>query len=228
MTERPLFPRPILPLQASWGTLRMLVVAIGSTLSASAAVTLHQQQTFQGTHDWDSGSPNPNPPVILADSGPNGNGDSSLRVTSNGSTGPGGRLVVYSQSDWIGSYTSENITSLAISIRNGGSTSLSMRLAFNGPGGWFVTPAQSVAAFTGWNPLSFDVRPTSLASAGGTNASQTMAGVTETRVLHSSSVDFRGARISSSFLMDNLRAVPEPRLFCLAGLANFLLLRRKR
>lgn len=223
-----LFPRPIPAPQAEWSILRTLLIAIGSALSASAAVSLHQHESFQGFHDWDSGSQNPNPPAVLADSGPGGNGDASLKVTANGSSVAGGRLVVYSQSDWTGAFVSQNITSLAIHIRNGGSTPLAMRLAFNGPGGWFVTPSQAVAPFSGWNALLFDIRPTALLASGGSNAGQTMAGVTETRVLHSNTTDFRGARISSSFLMDNVRAIPEPQIASIATLAGFLLIRRQR
>lgn len=193
-----------------------------------AAVTLNQHESFSGVHEWSSGTPNPNPPVIESDAGPSGSGDLALRVTSNGSPGAGGRLLVFNETTWVGDYLTQGITHLMLDLRNGGSTTLQIRLAFNGPGGWFVTPANPVAAFTGWNPLRIDIRPASLVTAGGGNATTTMSAVTELRVLHSSTANFRGAAVSGTFLMDNLRAVPEPGSLGLIGLAGCLLARRQR
>ncbi len=195
---------------------------------AGAAVLLNQMETFSAQNGWDSGDPNPNPPALLANSGPLGSGDSSLRVTSNGGTGPGSRLIVYNTTLWIGDYLASGITAIAADLRNSGSTTLSMRIAFNGPGGRFVTSPTAIAAFSGWVKSVFDIKPAALVSAGGTNAAATMAGVTEMRILHSSTVDYQGARISSGFLVDNIIAVPEPAvggLFCLAAMSCFF---RKR
>lgn len=192
------------------------------------AVTLNQLETFSGSHSWTSGNLNPNPPVIQLDSGPLGAGDSALRVTSNGGSGAGGKLLVFNESTWTGDYVGAGVLGLALDFRNGGTTTQQVRLAFNGPGGWFVTPANPVAAFSGWNPLLFDIRPAALVSAGGSNAADTMGGVTELRVLHATAVGFKGVAVSGSFLLDNVRAVPEPSGASMLALAGGLLARRQR
>lgn len=197
-------------------------VAVFSCLlaTADAAVTLNQIETFLTQNGWDSGDPNPNPPALAANSGPLGSGDNALRVTSNGGTGPGSRLIVFNTTAWTGDYLAAGILALSADLRNSGSTTLSMRVAVDGPGGKFVSAPAVITAFSGWVHSVFDIRPASLISAGGSDAAATLAGVTELRILHSSTVDYRGARISSGFLVDNIQAVPEPAtavLLCLAG-----------
>ena len=198
------------------------------TLPLGAAVTLNQIEDFSGVHDWSGGVPNPNPPVVVPDSGPLGGGDSALRVTSNGGSGPGGKLLVFNTSSWTGNYTAAGITGITADMRNTGTNTLSFRLAFNGLGGWFVTPASSVAAFTGWVHLEFDIRPSSLVNAEGSDAAATMAAVSQMRILHSSAVDFRGAQLSGSFLVDNIEAIPEPSVWMIAVMAGIGTFFRKR
>lgn len=198
------------------------------SLSLHAAVTLNQTEDFSGPGGWSGGVPNPNPPVIVLDAGPLGAGDSALRVTSNGGIGAGGKLVVFNVTLWTGDYMAAGILSLAADLRNLGTTTLSMRLAVNGPGGWFVTAVSPVAAFSGWNHAVFDIRPAALVSAGGGNATATLAAVSELRILHSAAVDFRGAQVSGAFMVDHLQAIPEPSAVMLAGLAGLVLLSRKR
>lgn len=197
-------------------------------MSAHAAVSLNQLETFPTLNGWESGGPNPNPPSILADSGPLGPGDPALRITSNGGSGAGGKLIVFNQSAWAGDYLAEGIVAISASLRNSGSTLLSIRLAFDGPGGRFVTAISPVTAFSGWSSVLFDIRPAALISASGTDAAATMAAVTEMRILHSSAVSYNGAQISSSLLVDNLHAVPEPCFAALCILASPLLLLRVR
>ncbi len=209
-------------------TLRCLLAVACLSLPLTAAVTLNQLETFSGNHDWSSGDPNPNPPVTVAGSGPLGTGDSSLRVTSNGGNAAGGRLIVFNETLWTGNYTTAGILSLTADLRNNATTTLSMRLAFNGPGGWFVTQVAPVTAFSGWTGQVFDVCPVALVSAGGGDAAATLAAVSELRILHSAAVDYRGAKVSSSFLVDNVRAIPEPSAAMVLCLASGLVFFRKR
>ena len=109
-----------------------------------------------------------------------------------------------------------------------GTNTLSMRIAVNGPGGWFVTTASPVAAFSGWTNQVFDLRPVALVSAGGGDASATLAAVSELRILHSTVVDYRGAKVSSGFMVDNVRAIPEPSVVMFCGLAVLIIPFRKR
>ncbi len=208
----------------------VLLLAI-ATESARGAITLNQIETFSGPHAWSSGDPNPNPPVVLADSGPLGPGDTALRVSSNGGTGPGGRLLVFNQTSWIGDYLTPEILYITADLRNSGTTPLSIRLGFDGPGGRFVTAPTTLGAFSGWSQAVFSIQPGDLISPetnGGSDASATLANVTQLRILHSASAHYEGARLSSGFLVDNVRAVPEPRLAAMLGLAAALGIVRKR
>ncbi len=205
-----------------------VLVAASFTLSLEAAIMLHQVEDFSGAHDWSGGDPNPNPPVVVADAGPLGGGDSALRVTSNGGGGPGGKLIFFNTSSWTGNYTAAGVTGIATDMRNTGTNTLLFRIAFNGPGGWFVTPPSPVAAFTGWVHLEFDILPSSLLNVEGSDAAATMAAVSEVRILHSSVVDFRGARVSASFMVDDIEAIPEPSAWVLAAMAGIGTFFRKR
>jgi hypothetical protein len=206
----------------------LALAAVTLTLTARGAVTLFQVETFETLGGWTSGSPNPNPPVVFPDSGPLGAGDESLRLTANGNSGAGGKLVTYNRTTWTGDYSSEGITAIAVDLRNLGSNPLFIRLAFTGPGGWWVTAAVTVPAFAGWGEATFDIQPSALqAVSEATNAVTTMAGVMEMRILHSSPADHQGATVSGGLLIDNLTAVPEPSALVLLSMAP-LLMRRKR
>jgi hypothetical protein len=208
--------------------IRVVYLSICLPSLADAAVTLGQIEDFSGVHEWSSGLPNPNPPVTVPDSGPLGGGDSSLRVTSNGGSGPGGKLVVFNNSLWTGNFIAAGITGIVADLRNTGTNTLSFRLAFNGPGGWFVTPAAPVAAFTGWVEREFAINPASLLGAGGDDAVATLAAVSEMRILHSSAVDFRGAQVTGSFMVDGIQAIPEPSVWMIAAMAGIGTFFRKR
>lgn len=210
------------------GIVSSVVATACLTFPLGAAVTLYQVEDFSAVHDWSGGVPNPNPPVVVPDSGPLGGGDNALRVTSNGGGGAGGKLLVFNTSSWTGNFSSAGITGIALDLRNTGTNTLSFRLAFNGPGGWYVTPASPVAAFTGWVDREFDIRPSSLISAGGNDAVLTMTAVSQMRILHSSAVDFRGAQVSSSFMVDDIEAVPEPSAWMIAAMAGIGTFFRKR
>lgn len=207
----------------------LLAAVLSLTAScAFGAVTLFQTDNFDSLNGWTSGSPNPNPPSILADSGPSGGGDSALRVLANGG-GAGGRLVTFNRSTWVGDFSGEGITSITMDLRNLGTSSLSVRIAFNGPGGWWITAAESVPAFAGWGNHAFNIQASALvASDGGTNAAATLAGVTEMRILHSPNPDHTGAALSGTMLVDNVTAVPEPSALILLACSPLFLKRKRR
>ncbi len=208
--------------------LRHIVVSCCLIAASDAAIVLNQIETFSAQNGWQSGSPNPNPPVLAANAGPLGTGDSALRVTSNGGTGAGSRLVVFNTTAWTGDYLSAGILTLAMDLRNSGSTSLSLRVALDGPGGKFVSAPTVINAFSGWVSAVFSIKASSLISASGTDAAATLADVTELRILHSSTVDYRGAQISSGFQVDNIQAIPEPTTTALIYLVGAMFLFRKR
>lgn len=204
------------------------IMAYLAVQGAGAAVTLFQTETFSDFGGWSGGNPNPNPPSILQDSGPMGGGDFALRVAANGGSGPGGKLVIFNRTEWTGNFVSAGITAIGADLRNSGTTPLSMRLAFNGPGGWFATERFILTAFSGWTQAEFDIQPGVLVSAGGSDAAGTMAAVGEMRILHSAVASFQGAQVSSGFLLDNIRAVPEPSSAMMVCLLSLNLLFRNR
>jgi hypothetical protein len=210
----------------------LIALCIGSaTLVSRAAVTLYQSESFDTLGGWTSGAPNPVPPVLQADSGPDGPSDSALRITANGSgSGPGGKLVVFNRTNWTGDFTGAGIVAITADLRNLGTAGdLAVRLAFNGPGGWFVTGIAPAPRFGGWIRAEFDLSLSALtAVSGGSNAAATMAGVTEMRILHSSAADHQGSVVSGILLVDQLNAVPEPSTLGLLAGSLLVFLKRKR
>ena len=69
-------------------------------------------------------------------------------------------------------------------IKNFDTTSLSLRIVLQGPGGdfWSVSPVV-VSALSNWQPVVFPIQPTDLI--GGINVNTTLSGVTSVRILHS-------------------------------------------
>jgi hypothetical protein len=192
------------------------------------AITLFQTENFDTLGGWRSGNQNLNPPTLLADSGPLGGGDTALRVLANGGQA-GGRLVTFNNTTWTGDFTSAGVVTITADLRNLGTSALSVRIAFNGPGGWWITAAEAVPTFAGWSSHDFDIRASALvASDGGTSAVATLADVTEMRILHSPDPDHTGTTLSSTMLIDNVTAVPEPSALLLFASIPLLLKRKRR
>jgi hypothetical protein len=197
-------------------------------LIPAQAVVLFQIETFDGPTEWTSGTQNPSPPTITSNTGPGGSGDSSLRITASPGSGPGSRLIAYNEGDWAGNYLGAGIHTLSMDLRNQSTITASMRVAVNGPGGWWVTEAAQLPRFSTWTPSSFDLRPSSLLNAGGTDAALTLSNVTEIRILHSSVAGFRGETGQRTILVDNIQTVPEPSTTLLLLAATGCLFRRRK
>ncbi|BCX47994.1 hypothetical protein HAHE_19020 [Haloferula helveola] len=204
------------------------IASMAGALSTAHAVVLFQLETFDSPTNWTSGAQNPSPPVITFNTGPTGTGDSSLQITSSPGSGPGSRLIAYNEVDWAGDYLGAGIHALTMDLRNQSSISSYIRVAVNGPGGWFVTPAQELGRFSTWTSASFDLTPGSLIDVGGSDAAATLGNVTEIRILHSTTDSFRGETGLRTLRVDNIQAVPEPSVGLLAlGAALFSFRRRK-
>jgi hypothetical protein len=171
------------------------------------AITANQVDNFQDgtTQNWTSGSSNPIQPTVLT-GGFAGATDKFLRVVSNGTTSAGGKLIFFNDIQWLGNYNSVSVASISIRVRNSGTTALQLRLAFNGPAGWFISanpsnlPADSV-----WKIISFSLHSADLTGTGDANV--TLSGVTELRILHNSVADFKGAIIVGQLDVDDITAV---------------------
>ena len=180
-------------------------------ISTALAIVPNQFDNFEDgtTQGWGSGGPNPNVPTNIATGGPAGTDDNYLRVTSNGGSGAGSKLVVMNSTQWTGDYLAAGVTSVSMHVRNFGSTTLSMRIALQGPGGdfWSVNPVV-VAASSDWQPISFSVQAANLT--GGANVNSTLNGVSEVRILHSVAGGFKGDVVVSQIGIDNISAAAQP------------------
>lgn len=179
----------------------------------SQAVVLSQLETFDTAATWTSGAVNPSPPAIVADFGPMGGGDFALLVSSGTGSMEGSRLVTYDESSWTGDYLNAGVHTLRMDLRNNSLTSTTIRVAVLGPGGWWATPGVALPSFV-WTRADYLLTPDDLlpVNAGSTDAQATLGDVTQIRILHSTSANFRADPGQRSLLIDNIEAVPEPDL----------------
>jgi Secretion system C-terminal sorting domain len=181
--------------------------AVNLLTAAAYAVTPNQVDNFQDgtTQNWTSGSLNPIQPIVMPD-GFAGASDNFLRVVSNGSATVGGKLVFFNIVQWSGNYITANIVNISMRVRNSGTSPLQLRLAFNGPGGWFISinpinlPADGV-----WNVISFPIHPADLTGTGDANV--TLSSVTVLRILHNSTANFTGEPVVGQLDVDDITAV---------------------
>src|SRR5688572_13016102 len=95
-----------------------------SASGAVHAVSVGQADTFSGgIAGWFAGGGPlgqvpPVPPAVVGSGGPSGAGDSFLQLTSNGSEGPGGRLVGMNAAQWAGNYAAAGVNAISMDLRN--------------------------------------------------------------------------------------------------------------
>jgi hypothetical protein len=181
--------------------------AVNFLTAAAYAITPNQVDNFQDgtTQNWTSGNLNPNQPVVLP-GGFGGASDKFLRVVSNGGNTAGGKLVFFNTIQWLGNYNSAKIVNISMRIRNSGTSPLQLRLAFNGSAGWFVsTNPVNLPADGVWKLISFPILPSDLTGTGDANV--TLSGVTEFRILHNSTANFKGEPIVGQLDVDDITAV---------------------
>jgi hypothetical protein len=153
-------------------------------------------------------------PPIVTTGGPAGTGDAFLRVTANGGGGPGSRLITLNESAaWTGNFATAGVNAVSMDLKNFGTAPLSMRIALQETGGTYYVsnPAFALPADNAWHTATFPLSAAGLqAINGGTPLATGLTRIREVRILDNPSVDYRGAIVSASFGMDNVRAVPEP------------------
>jgi len=200
-------------------------------LGTASAVTLFQTETFDsGVAGFREGASSPNAPVNIG---------GELSNTASGS-GAGGRLLMWTDSaEWTGSFVGATAVTLDARAET---NSINLRLAINGPGGWFVTNDQILAADGSFSTLSFSLDEanfTRITTNGTTGIFrdtfdvvtrfEILSSVSDTPSLAPANGTFlRGDNIAATLVIDNLTAVPEPSSTMLLGLALCGFLRRKR
>lgn len=173
-------------------------------------------------------------PVRVASAGPDGQ-IGYLSHFSDGSSANGKWLMWTEHSDWTGNYTSAGITEISLEAKvSSGTGPVNLRVAFDGPGGWFYysTPTPSDVH---WNALRFFLDSSNFTYAtgsGGTGVYQdTFSAVTRFEILagggavsYRSGGDLLQAGTSSNtILIDNITAVPEPSALSLLAVGLGLL-----
>jgi len=78
------------------------------------------------TQGWGVGAPYPIPPENVGTGGPAGSGDNFLLLTSSGTGGPGGKMVIFNESQWTGDYIAAGVTGVRLDVNNVGATTLSL------------------------------------------------------------------------------------------------------
>lgn len=202
---------------------------------AHGTISLSQVETFDSPTGWQIGVVGLGIPSIQPNFGPNGPGDFALQTSSSPGGGSGSRLIIFNSSDWTGNYTSNGVSGLSMDLRNTGSANLFMRIAVNGPGGWFVTDGQAVNTGLGYANFLFDLTPVGLSPAKangpdlGTDVQATLAAVTQARILHTVADNSAIGEVASATIrIDNITAIPEPRIALLIGFSLIFFAKRKR
>jgi glucose/arabinose dehydrogenase len=175
---------------------------------AAIGITVGQKDDFENgtTQGWISGSANPHPPVNVTTGGPAGTNDNYLRITSTGGFGAGSKLVAFNTNQWKGDYTSANIASISMDVRNFGTTNLTLRLAIKGSASYISSKSGiSLTSGSGWQNVTF---PVTAANLSGSSINATLANVTEIRLLHSTTPDYQGDPITATLGIDNILAQP--------------------
>ena len=199
----------------TWLILNLLGLA-----SASALVTPSSRDDFSSSSaGWRIGSAGIQPARVAA-AGPDGQIGYLSHLSDGGGTN--GKWLMWSdESPWQGDYLSAGVTAISLWANvTAGISPVVMRLAFDGPGGWFHSPAQAVAA--GWASYDFPLIPanfTHVAASGGSGLfTDTFSGVTRLEILAGAgTVSYRSGgdivqagNSVNTILLDNISAVPEP------------------
>ena len=203
----------------SLGCVGFLTVAFACMARpAQAAVTFGQLDDFQdgSMMGWDEGFSSINAPTNAA-GGRAGAADRYIRNVASGGFGGGSKQIMFNQAQWAGDYNAAGVTRVRGFVANFGSTPLHVRVALEGLfTRWSSTAALDLPADGAWRPFSFDLTAGAMTRVQGTAAfDDSIAAVSEFRILSSASPSYMGDAVASTLGVDDIRALrPE-------GDANF-------
>ncbi|WP_179334423.1 T9SS type A sorting domain-containing protein [Winogradskyella costae] len=182
-------------------------------LFALSQITLNQTDDFEDytTKNWTKGDNSTIPNQNILTDGPNGTDDKFLRVQSNGGNGSDSKLVTFNNAQWQGDYNAAGVTYISMDVRNSGSETLFLRLAFEG----FSTSRRfsstnpiAVIPGQGWQTIVFPIDENSVTNitTSGLGYNSTFDDVTEFRMLHNDAPSWEGDPIEAILDIDNITA----------------------
>jgi hypothetical protein len=214
---------------------------LGATVSGQG-ITQSSINRFDATSEgWRIGAAGVQP---AWNSGTSYNGQPGFLGHFSDAGGANGKWLMWSdQAQWRGDYVTAGVSGIGLWVDNRAGSSLALRVAFDGPGGWFYSTAQTVINATGgddWVRLLYSLDAGNFTYAGGSGGSgqfaDTIRGVSRFEILGGSAgVTYNGggdiidAGTSVNTLwLDNIAAVPEPSsLTLLVGATAVLIVRRR-
>jgi hypothetical protein len=125
----------------------------------------------------------------------------------------GSRLSVFNEAQWTGNYLAAGVNAITMSVKNLGTTDLSLRLVLaHFPVAGFAADIMAMStvpvflpAGSGWTPVVFPLGPGWLTAIAGTvQAALTTPG--ELRIVHNQNVTWPPARVEASLGVDNIKA----------------------
>ena len=158
------------------------------------------------TENWTDGGSSAQP-FNVANGGPNGAGDNYLSDPALGGSGPGSRMVMFNEQQWTGNYTSNGIVTIRFHAKAQGNA-LNLRVAFDGAGGRICTTnAVPIPADGSWQQYVISITGADFTTvAGGTNIGDTLADVSDMRILSNTVPSWQGESIVATLDIDNIEA----------------------
>jgi len=220
-------------------SIAVIIIAFALLLSAASAqaFAIGQVDDFQdGTLQfWNNGGAGAPPLLNIDTGGPAGAGDRFLQLTADGS-GAGNRLTVFNRDQWLGDYIAAGLTAIELDLRNQGSGTLHIRLAFkqtasfNAPG-YLTAGAFTLAPGSGWQHVVFLINLGSMLARGGPGAFNVFfaGGFEEFRIINENGTNnLNGDVVIGQLGVDNIHAIPEPggALLTIAGMFALVAVRR--
>ncbi|MEO0586389.1 MAG: PEP-CTERM sorting domain-containing protein [Planctomycetota bacterium] len=214
-------------------------IAAAAIAAHASAISLGSSDTFDADNEgWRVGNAGV-APSFENDTSFNGQ-PGFLRHFSDGG-GPNGKWLMWSEeSDWTGDYLSANVSGISMWLDGRTGPDTTVWIGFDGPGGWFFTPGQTLVTADDWARFDFDIAPGSLIhseASGGTGvAADTLAAVERFEIFagpgpvsYASRGDLLRAGTSENVIwVDNIAAVPEPAALAALGLAALVGISRRR
>ncbi|MEM6332896.1 MAG: PEP-CTERM sorting domain-containing protein [Planctomycetota bacterium] len=216
-----------------------VALVAGAIVAQASAIGLDSIDTFDADNEgWRVGNAGV-APSFENDTSFNGQ-PGFLRHFSDGG-GPNGKWLMWSeQADWTGDYLTANVSGISMWLDGRTGNDTIVWIGFDGPGGWFFTPGQTLVIDNDWERFEFDINPDSLihsADSGGTGvAVDTLSNVERFEIFagpgpvsYASRGDLlRGGTSENIIWVDNIAAIPEPASVAALGLAALVGLTRRR